>query len=123
MFCHKWFKNTKITKDRSKNKPFSDSELGNRSVRTGGGGRIFGTCGAATAFARFCFSAPRSLFGCPGLFLGLFSADLSLLLDAIFNPFPRPFGSSIPSSLEESMSDSESAYNELKVRITNGHEI
>ena len=94
-----------------KYEPFSDSVLGSLSDRVdggGGGGRIFGTIGAATALARFCFGAPRSLFGCPGFFRTLRSTDLSLLLDPSFIPFPLPFGSSMPSSDEESISDSES---------------
>ena len=94
-----------------KYEPFSNSVLGSLSDRVdggGGGGRIFGTIGAATALARFCFGAPRSLFGCPGFFRTLRSTDRSLLLDPSFIPFPLPFGSSMPSSDEESISDSES---------------
>ena len=94
-----------------KYEPFSDSVLGSLSDRVdggGGGGRIFGTIGAATALARFCFGAPRSLFGCPGFFRTLRSTDRSLLLDPSFTPFPLPFWSSMPSSDEESISDSES---------------
>ena len=94
-----------------KYEPFSNSVLGSLSDRVdggGGGGRIFGTIGAATALARFCFGAPRSLLGCPGFFRTLRSTDRSLLLDPSFIPFPLPFGSSMPSSDEESISDSES---------------
>ena len=94
-----------------KYEPFSDSVLGSLSDRVdggGGGGRIFGTIGVATALARFCFGAPRSLLGCPGFFRTLRSTDRALLLDPSVIPFPLPFGSSMPSSDEESISDSES---------------